>query len=75
MLALARERLAPYAERFQLASADFETMTPEDLPGGPFGAAFAVQAIHNCSDEGKRRALASRTPDAHPVTLAKGGVS
>jgi ubiquinone/menaquinone biosynthesis C-methylase UbiE len=59
MLDLARERLAPYAGRFQLAPADFETMTPENLPGGPFGAAFAVQAIHNCSDEGKRRALAS----------------
>jgi tRNA (cmo5U34)-methyltransferase len=59
MLALARDRLTPYAGRFQLASADFETMTPEDLPGGPFGAAIAVQAIHNCGDEGKRRAFAS----------------
>ena len=59
MLELARERLAPYAGRFTLAQADFETMTPGDLPGGPFDAAIAVQAIHNCSDEGKKRAYAS----------------
>lgn len=59
MLELARERLAPYAGRFTLARADFETMTPGDLPGGPFAAAIAVQAIHNCSDEGKKRAYAS----------------
>jgi SAM-dependent methyltransferase len=63
MLALARERLAPYAGRVMLARADFETMTPGDIPGdipgGPFGVAFAVQSIHNSCDEGKRRALAS----------------
>ena len=59
MLDLAREHLAPYAGRFRLAQADFETMTPDDLPGGPFGAAIAVQSIHNASDEGKQRALAS----------------
>jgi tRNA (cmo5U34)-methyltransferase len=59
MLDLARQRLAPYAGRFSLAQADFESMTPADLPGGPFGAAIAVQAIHNASDEGKQRALAS----------------
>jgi tRNA (cmo5U34)-methyltransferase len=59
MLALAGERLAPYSGRFALARADFETITPDDLAGGPFGAAIAVQAIHNSSDEGKRRALAS----------------
>jgi tRNA (cmo5U34)-methyltransferase len=59
MLELARERLSPYTGRFTLAQADFETMTPEALPGGPFGAAIAVQSVHNASDEGKRRALAS----------------
>lgn len=59
MLELAREQLAPYAGRFTLAQADFETMMPSNLPGGPFGIAFAVQSIHNSSDEGKRRALAS----------------
>ena len=59
MLELARERLAPYAGRFTLAQADFETMTPSGLPGGPFGAAIAVQSVHNASDEGKKRALAS----------------
>jgi SAM-dependent methyltransferase len=59
MLELTRERLAPYAGRFALSQADFETMTPADLPGGPFGVTFAVQSIHNSSDEGKRRALAS----------------
>jgi SAM-dependent methyltransferase len=69
MLDLARERLAPYADRFQLAQADFEMMTPEDLPGGPFGAAIAIQAIHNCSDEGKRRTLASAR-----TVMAPGGL-
>jgi SAM-dependent methyltransferase len=59
MLDLARERLASYVGRFTLSQADFETMTPTDLPGGPFGVAFAVQSVHNSSDEGKRRALAS----------------
>lgn len=59
MLAMAHERLAPYGGRFTLAQADFETMTPDHLPGQPFGAAFAVQAIHNCSDEGKRRTYTS----------------
>jgi SAM-dependent methyltransferase len=57
MLELARERLAPYAGRFALGRADFETMTPGDLVGGPFGVAIAVQAIHNCTDEGKKRVL------------------
>lgn len=69
MLDLARERLAPYADRFQLARADFETLAPGDLPGGPFGAAIAIQAIHNCSDEGKRRTLASAR-----AVMAPGGL-
>jgi tRNA (cmo5U34)-methyltransferase len=69
MLALAHERLAPYADRFQLAQADFETLTPGGLPGGPFGAAIAIQAIHNCSDEGKRRTLASAR-----AVMAPGGL-
>lgn len=59
MLELARERLAPYVARFTLAQADFETMTPGDLPGGPFDVAIAVQSIHNCTDEGKKRTLAA----------------
>ncbi len=59
MLALSQERLAPFADRVALAQADFEAITPDALPGGPFGVAFAVQSIHNASDEGKRRALAS----------------
>lgn len=69
MLALSRERLAPYNGRFTLAQADFETMAPSDLPGGPFGVAFAVQSIHNSSDEGKRRALASAR-----AVMAPGGL-
>jgi tRNA (cmo5U34)-methyltransferase len=59
MLAMAQERLDSYGSRARLSQADFETMTPDDLPGGPFGIAFASQAIHNCSDEGKQRTLAS----------------
>jgi len=59
MLDLARERLAPYGDRAHLVQASFETMTPADLPGGPFDAAIAVQSIHNTDDEGKQRALAS----------------
>src|SRR5579863_3698010 len=47
MLDLAAERLAPYAGRFTLAQASFETMAPDDLAGGPFDAAIAVQSIHN----------------------------
>jgi len=58
LLEMARERLAPRRDRFTLARADFETLLPADLPGGPFGVAFAVQAIHNSSDEGKKRTLA-----------------
>jgi SAM-dependent methyltransferase len=69
MLELARGRLAPYAGRFELAQADFETLTTGDLAGGPFAAAIAVQAIHNCSDEGKRRTLA-----AVRTALAPGGL-
>ncbi|HLZ24724.1 MAG TPA: methyltransferase domain-containing protein [Ktedonobacterales bacterium] len=59
MLELASERLAPYAGRFALAQANFETMTPDDLPGAPFDVAIAVQSLHNSTDEGKKRALAS----------------
>ncbi len=66
MLELARERLAPYGDRVTLAQAAFETLTPADLPGSPYGAAFAVQAIHNTDDEGKKRAYAMRARDARP---------
>jgi len=59
MLDMARERLEPYAERFMLTQVSFETMTTDALIGGPFDAAIAVQSIHNCSDEGKQRTLAS----------------
>lgn len=69
MLELARERLAPYPGRFALAQADFETMTPGDLPGGPFDVAFAVQSLHNCSDEGKKRTLASTRAALKPSGL------
>lgn len=69
MLDLAHEQLAPYAGRFYLTQADFETLTPGGLPGGPFGAAIAIQAIHNCSDEGKRRTLASAR-----AVMAPGGL-
>jgi SAM-dependent methyltransferase len=69
MLEMARERLAPYAGRFTLAHASFETMTPGDLAGGPFDAAIAVQSIHNTSDEGKQRTLASVR-----AVLAPGGL-
>jgi len=69
MLEMARETLAPFEERARLIHEDFETMAPEALTGGPFGAAIAVQAIHNCSDEGKQKTLASvRT------VLAPGGL-
>jgi tRNA (cmo5U34)-methyltransferase len=69
MLAMAQERLSRFDSRFQLSQADFETMTPDNLAGGPFGIAFASQAIHNCSDEGKQRTLAS----CHAV-MAPGGL-
>lgn len=69
MLDLARERLAPFAGRVTLAHASFETMTPASLPGAPYGAAFAVQAIHNTDDEGKKRAYLSVRE-----TLAPGGL-
>jgi ubiquinone/menaquinone biosynthesis C-methylase UbiE len=58
MLAMAQERLSSYGSRALLRQADFETMTSADLAGGPFGIAYAGQAIHNCSDEGKQRTLA-----------------
>jgi tRNA (cmo5U34)-methyltransferase len=69
MLAMAQERLSSFGSRAVLRRADFETMTPADLAGGPFGVAFAGQAIHNCSDEGKQRTLAS----CHEV-MAEGGL-
>jgi tRNA (cmo5U34)-methyltransferase len=59
MLDLAREQLAPYPGRWTLHQADFETMTPADLADGPFGAAIAVQSLHNSTDTGKQKALAS----------------
>jgi len=59
MLAMARERLSPFRSRATLIHADFETMSSADLTGGPFGIVFASQAIHNCSDEGKLKTLAS----------------
>jgi tRNA (cmo5U34)-methyltransferase len=58
MLAMAQERLSSYGSRALLRQADFESMTSGDLAGGPFGIAYAGQAIHNCSDEGKQRTLA-----------------
>ncbi len=69
MLEMARERLSSLGQRAALYKADFETMTSADLPGGPFGIAFSTQAIHNCSDEGKQRTLAS----CHSV-MAPGGL-
>lgn len=69
MLELAGERLAPYSGRYRLARADFETITAADVPAGPYGAAVAVQAIHNGSDEGKRRTYA-----AARAAMAKGGL-
>ncbi|HEV2404789.1 MAG TPA: class I SAM-dependent methyltransferase, partial [Ktedonobacterales bacterium] len=69
MLELAGKTLAPFAGRVALAQVDFETMTPGDIPGGPFGLAFAVQSIHNASDEGKMRALAGVR-----AALAPGGL-
>lgn len=69
MLEMARETLTPFGDRASLIHHDFETMTPEALAGGPFGAAIAVQSIHNCSDEGKQKTLASVR-----AVLAPGGV-
>jgi tRNA (cmo5U34)-methyltransferase len=69
MLDMARERLARYTGRYELALVDFERMTANALPSGPYGAAFAVQAIHNSTDEGKRRTYA-----AAAQVLAPGGV-
>jgi SAM-dependent methyltransferase len=69
MLELAGERMAPYARRYRLARADFEAITPADVPAGPYGAAVAVQAIHNSSDDGKRRTFA-----AARAAMATGGL-
>lgn len=69
MLELAHERLAPYAGRYHLARADFETIVNSDVPAGPYGAAIAVQAIHNSTDEGKRRTYA-----ATRAALVSGGL-
>lgn len=59
MLDLACEQLASYPGRWRLHQADFEVMIPADLTGEPFGAAIAVQSLHNCSDTGKQKVLAS----------------
>jgi tRNA (cmo5U34)-methyltransferase len=69
MLEMARERLAPFEGRARLARVDFETAAPRDLPGGPFGVAIAVQSVHNSTDEGKRRTLASAR-----AVMAPGGL-
>lgn len=69
MLDLAARTLAPYAGRFALRQADFETISADDLPDTPFGVAIAVQSIHNASDEGKQRAIS-----AGRARLAPGGL-
>jgi tRNA (cmo5U34)-methyltransferase len=69
MLEMARERLARFAARATFTHADFESFSPERLPDRPYGAAFAVQAIHNAADEAKRRTLAGVR-----AALAPGGL-
>ena len=69
MLALAEEQLAGYPGRYTLSQVNFAEMTPAALGAEPFGVAIAVQSIHNCDDEAKRKAFASAQ-----AVLAPGGL-
>lgn len=40
---LAREQLASYPDRWTLRQVNFETTTPADLAGGPFGVAVTIR--------------------------------
>ncbi len=59
MLADARTRLAPFADRVDLVEGDVsrpERIGPSD--GGAFDAAITVQTLHNIGHDGQQRALA-----------------
>ena len=66
MVELAHERLAPYANRYEVVMGDLRDMEDVRLPDREYGAAISVQTIHNVADEHKwatfrfvHRALAS----------------
>jgi tRNA (cmo5U34)-methyltransferase len=56
MLALARDRLGRFGDRFELARVDLEGAEAE-LPDRDYAAAIAVQALHNLSPVNQLRTL------------------
>jgi len=55
MMEIAKERMAPYGDRFRYYLGDFvDGDLPSDL-GGPFDAAVAARAIHHLPTEKKQR--------------------
>jgi len=58
MLALARERLARFDDRYEAVVHDLNAPGPPALPAGPYDVAISVQTIHNVPDGAKRATLA-----------------
>ena len=57
MVQLARERLAPYRERYEVVMADLTRLREARLPGREYSVAVSVQVIHNVAHEHKREAF------------------
>lgn len=57
MLALARERLAPYSDRYEIAHQDLRRASEAVLPAHRYNIAFSVQVIHNVAHEYKKDAF------------------
>lgn len=67
MLALARERLG---DRVELVKHDLEAIDSLQVPAGGCSVVLGVQALHNVSDEAKRRAFAWMSRALIPGGLA-----
>ncbi|MBW3624241.1 MAG: class I SAM-dependent methyltransferase, partial [Armatimonadetes bacterium] len=57
MLALARERLAPFAGRFEVVEHDLSDLQTLRLPEREYPVAISVQTLHHLEPEANRQAL------------------
>ena len=58
MLALAKARLEPYADRYEVVRQDLRKAQEAELPKYDYSVAFSVQVIHNVAHEFKKEAFA-----------------
>ena len=58
MLEIARTRLAPYADRYEIVRQDLTRAWDAQLPAYEYSAAFSVQVIHNVAHFHKSQAFA-----------------